>query len=189
MDEVTFDDYVKYVERSFFSEHQPLSTETPEVTRARMYRAVLPVRSRGEYLHELIAESATSKRAWDSVALIAQGLVQEGEPLPPELAEWVVDVLSDQSTQGDRRRPRPTKGGNPEANRDWLICLAVSHIARTFGLAPTRPGGPPKCCAEGGSACDVVGRAASKGYKNTERIWSKRDPLLSVLPKPGKQVG
>ena len=82
------------------------------------------------------------------------------------------------------RWPRPTTGGSPDANRDWVICGAIYHVGVRFGLDPTRNGaGPEACCAEAGSACDVVGYAflgkANRGYKNTERIWSKRDPILS----------
>ena len=192
MDEATFGEYVKFTKRSFFSEHQPDFSETPAETCLRMYRAVLPARSRVEYLRQLIAESAESKRAWDSVALIAQGLVRDRKPLPEDLGAWVADVLADQLRK-DKRRRRPAKGGAPEANRDRIITLAVYHIANRFELPPTRPGGPRKCCAEGGSACDVVGRAVFgknvKAYKNTERIWSERDPILQVLTGVGKQVG
>ena len=186
MDKATFDEYVKFAQRSFFSEAQRDFEENPAETIARMYTTVLPARSRVEYLHQLIAESEESKRTWDSLALIAQGLVRDGKPLPVELAAWVADVLEDQLRK-DKRRRRPAKGGDPEANRDRIIALAVHHLANRFELPPTRPGGPEKCCAEGGSACDVVGRAVFgknlKAYKNTERIWSKRDPLLSPTQK------
>ena len=154
-------------------------------TRLRMFQKVLPKRGRDEFLHRLIVESADSKLAWESVKLIAENLLRGKEPLPAELRTWIADVLSDLHRQKkDKRRPRPSKGGSREANRDWVICGAIHHIGLRFGLPPTRNGaGPEECCAEGGSASDVVGRAAFdatlNAYKNTERIWGRRDSLLS----------
>ena len=130
-------------------------------------------------------ESAESKQAWDSVKLIAESLLRDGERLPAELSRWLADVLADHGKpKKKRRRPRPATGGSLDANRDWVICGAVHHVGLRFNLPPTRNGdGPEACCAEGGSACDVLGRAflgnRRRGYKNTERIWGKRDPILS----------
>ena len=82
------------------------------------------------------------------------------------------------------RRAAADQRGSPEVNRVWVICGAIQYVGTLYNLPPTRNGkGPGECCAEGGSACDVVGRAIFgkhlKAYKNTERIWGKRDPLLS----------
>ena len=67
--------------------------------------------------------------------------------------------------------------------------VRLHHIGIRFNLLPTRSGAAPaKCCAEGGSACDVVGLAflggSLKAYKNAERIWGNRDPLLSYTTRP-----
>ena len=185
MDSAEFDRLVGFTRQAFGPRHQPEWNETPAETRARVYRKVLPERGRGEFLSRLMDESAESKQAWDSVKLIAESLLRYGERLPAELSRWLADVLADQGKpKTEQRRPRPTTGGSPDANRDWVICGAIYHVGVRFGLDPTRNGdGPEACCAEAGSACDVVGYAflgkANRGYKNTERIWSKRDPILS----------
>ncbi len=187
MDEATFKRAVAITRQAFLS--RPEFEETPAETRVRVYRKILTKRGRDDYLRGLIADSAHSKLAWDAVKLIAEDLLRDGEHLPPELAEWLADVLSDLGRPGkDKRRARPTKGGPPEANRDWIICGAIQYVGTLYDLPPTRNGdGPEKCCAEGGSACDVVGRAVFgatlKAYKNTERIWGKHDPLLSYTTR------
>ena len=182
MDEATFKRAVAYAKQAYLSRRE--LTETPVQTRVRVYRKVLPKRGRDEYLCGLIAESVRDKLAWDTVRQIAQELLRDGEDLHPELAAWIADVLADQQRpRGDKRRARPAKGGSDYANRDWMICGAIHGVGQPYDLPPTRnTSGPKQCCAEGGSACDVVGRAVfgtSTAYRNTERIWAKRDPLLS----------
>ena len=185
MDSTEFDRLVRFTKQAFLSRHQPEWDEPPTDTRVRVYRKVLPERGRDEFLRSLIAKSTDNKVAWDSVKAIGESLLRDADHLPDELAEWIADVLTDQrKPKKQQRRPRPTKGGSPEANHDWVICGAIHHIGVRFGLEPTRNGaGPPECCAEGGSACDVVGRAVFgrtvTAFKNTERIWNKRDPVLS----------
>ena len=185
MDETRFQRLVAFTRQSFMSQHQRNWDEDPAQTRLRMYEKVLPENGREEFLDRLIAESAKSKLAWNAVRLIAERSLREGKPMPAALNQWIADLLSDQyMPKKDKRRPRPSKDGSPEANRDWVICGAIHHVGLRFDLPPTRNhAGPNKCCAKGGSACDVVGAAAfgtsTKAYGNTERIWSKRDRLLS----------
>ena len=185
MDEAEFQRRVAYTHQAFLSQQHQQFGETPAETRVRIYHKVLPKRGRDDFLRSLIIESADSRLAWDSVKAIGESLLRDAEHLPAELANWVADVLADQDKpRKDRRRPRPTKGGSPEVNRVWVICGAIQYVGTLYNLPPTRNGkGPGECCAEGGSACDVVGRAIFgkhlKAYKNTERIWGKRDPLLS----------
>ena len=189
MDEVEFKRLVAFTRQAFGPRHQPEWGESPAETRARHYR-ILPERARGEFLHGLIVDSAESKMAWDSVKLIAEELLRAKDHLPDELAAWIADVLFDhRKPKKEQRRPRPATGGSKDANRDWVICGAIHHIGIRFNLLPTRNGGgPPKCCAEGGSACDVVGLAflggSLKAYKNAERIWRERDTLLSYEIQP-----
>ena len=189
MDEAEFQRRVAYTYSAFLSQHQHQFGETPAETRARIFRKVLPKRGRDDFLRDLIAESVNIKLAWDSVKLIAEDLLRDGEQLPDALAEWVADVLADiAKPRKDRRRPRPTKGGSPETNHYWVICGAIQYIGTLYNLPPTRNGGGPgECCAEGGSACDIVGRAVFgkhlQAYKNAERIWGKRDPLLSYAAR------
>ena len=185
MDEARFKGLVEFTRRNFMSSHQPQWAETAAETRARFYEKVLPERGRSDFLCDLVAESTSNKMAWDTVKLIAENLLRAGESLPAELREWLADVLSDiRGPKANQRCPRPTKGGSPEANRDWVFCMAVHHVGVRFNLPATRDGDvSAKCCAVGGSAVDVVGRAlfgaTVKGYKNSERIWANRDPILS----------
>ena len=185
MHEAEFQRLVEFTRQAFFSEHQPEFHETPVETRARVYLKVLPERGREDFLRDLIAQSAESANAWDSVKMIGEILLRDGEQPPPGLAEWLADVLADHGKpRKDKRRPRPAKDDSPDANRDWVICGAINHVGQRFNLSPTRNGAKADiCCAEGGSACDVVGRVVFgktlKSYKNTERIWGRRDPLLT----------
>ena len=185
MDETEFKRLVGFTRQAFMSRHQPEWNERPAETRVRVYRKVLPEHGRGDFLRSLIIESSDSRLAWDSVKAIGESLLRDGVHLPGELADWLADVLVDMNKpKKDKRRPRPGKGGSPEANKVWVICGAIHHVGVRFNLPATRNGNdPPQCCAEGGTACDVVGRVCFgktlHAYKNTERIWGKRDPLLS----------
>ena len=189
MDEQIFKKAVFVTRQAFMSQQRPQWRETPVESRVNAYYA-LPRDGRDEFLHGLIVESPDTKLAWDSVNLIAENLLRGEESLPAELRKWIADVQSDQrKRRNEKRRPRPSKGGSRHANRDWVICGAIQYVGTLYDLPPTRNGaGPEECCAEGGSACDVVGQAAfgetAKAYKNVERIWEKRDPLLSYkIPK------
>lgn len=185
MDKETFDRAVAWTRQQFLSRHQPECNETPAETRAKVYLRVLPEGAREDFLRDLIAQSAESGNAWDAVKLIGENLLRDGECSPPGLAEWLADVLADHGKRkAEQRRPRPARDGSREANRDWVICGAINYIGQLYDLPPTRTAAKGEvCCAEGGSACDVVGRAvfgkSLRSYKNTERIWGRRDPLLS----------
>ena len=161
---------------------------------------------REDLLLELIVCSEEVKEAWDSLSLIAQGLLLERKPLPHELADWLVQAL-----EGTRPQPKST-GKDPYANffRNSAIVLAVSFLSRESLRATRSAGGPPECCYEGGSACDAVGMAVAeiyeepRSYKRIEGIWTEsaspeshlfrfgpsrcpivRHPIF-VLSKPGK---
>ena len=133
-------------------------------------------------IRRLLTESATNKHSWDGLSLIAQELLQQGEPLPQELGQWVADVLADHAAKPrDKRRPRPRQGGSPDALRDHIIRWAVRALCMRYHLKPTRNGAAPDdCCAEGGSACDIVGAALAAmnykptSYKNIEKVWGNR---------------
>ena len=176
MDEATFLSYVEFVRRSFVDYKRDL-WETPAKRWAYEYKS-LPEGACGGFLQGLISGSGETKLEWDSVSLIVQELLREGDPLPAELAEWVADVL-------EGKRSRPTTGGQTKSGRDRMIYLVVYHVADRFKLKPTRRWAQgwgqnvlPDCCAEGGSACDVVGAAFGVKYKTAERAWNERDPLL-----------
>ena len=113
MDEAEFQRRVAYTYQAFLSQHQHQFGETPAETRARIFRKVLPKRGRDDFLRDLIAESVNTKLAWDSVKLIAEDLLRDGEQLPDALAKWVADMLSDhgrrKKTGDDRARPRAVR--------------------------------------------------------------------------------
>ena len=136
--------------------------------------------TREDYLRDLIWCSEEIAVAWDSLSLIARGILRDGEQLPDALAEWVVDVLDDQTKpKKDRRRPRPTRRGqDPDGklSRNRAVMVAVRHLA-SQGIRATRNMTRkrerlPEACFEGGSACDAVGIAAGMNYKAIEGIWT-----------------
>ena len=144
---------------------------------AKIYQTLLADRQRGPYLLDQIAESETSRVAWDSLCEIARDLLREGRPLPEELAQWVAQVLDDLANPPPIQ-PRPPRSTDAARKRLAVYGL-IYHFVERFGLNPTRaPARGPSCCAEGGSACDVVGAAAGLTYKNAEKYWNERDGLL-----------
>lgn len=139
---------------------------------------------REDLLRELIGCSGKFTAAWAVVNRIAQDYLRTRRPLPPELADWLANVLD-----GTGRRPKPRrKDPCDNANRNHEIVTAISYLVGQ-GLHPTRNIARfiakkgqdyPKCCWQGGSACDAVGGALkevygeSLGYKSIERIWTER---------------
>lgn len=135
-------------------------------------------------LRELIDLSLTNKYMWDAVNLIAQEHLTRSDPLPVPLAEWTEHVLVDQyiQLQHEKLRPRPRKGRRTGV-RDRMMCLAIeSLVAR--GYTQMRSGGGGIASAEGGTACDIVGKAFNTGYKNAEKIWTSRPPQPSSNKNP-----
>ena len=175
MDERRFDELVAAVRGWFMPGHVAKWEQSPAETAADSYLRVLPPHMREPHLDDLIARSAVSRTAWDAVNLIGENALRNGDPLPAGLAEWMADVLSDQRECECKARPRPPKRGDPVsnlANRDRIIAGAVEHVAERFELYPTRSSTKgERCTAAGGSACDVVGAAATMGYKAIEGIW------------------
>ena len=139
MDETRFQGLVAFTRQAFMSHHQPELDELPAETRLRVFAKVLPKRGRDEFLHGLIDESAKSKHAWDSVKLIAESLLRRNEPLPVELRQWIADVLADQYTPSDKRRPRPTKGGSA---CDVVGAAVFGTTRHRYRRRRTGPGGP-----------------------------------------------
>ena len=127
-------------------------------------------------LRELIDLSRIDRYMWDAVRLIAQEHLTRGDPLPVPLAKWIEHVLEDQSVRlrREKLRPRP-RTGRRVVFRDLVMCWAIESLGAQ-GYMPTRSGGRRMACAEGGSACDIVGKAFGKGYKYAEEIWALRPP-------------
>ena len=79
---------------------------------------------------------------WDTVNLIAQKMLREERSLPPELAEWIADVLADQllKQKEEKRRPRLTKRGvdpDKDSVRNMKIVNAVMMLTE-LGMIATR---------------------------------------------------
>lgn len=145
------------------------------------------LRSQASFPSYLIADSQETSGAWDALNLIAQAWLREGQPLPPEAAEWVADVLADQwaKKKTEKRRPRPGKDAPRLFNRNLLLCVLVDMLVHLFDFAATRQTDAPPL-----SACDVVAAAATKSaavdgkldHKTVEGIWIKnRDEILKDL--------
>ena len=126
-----------------------------------------------------ISMSAKSRESWDGCAEIARDLLREGKPLPAELASWVADVL-------DKDRPRPLKRDEPVRS---LFAGLVVEIASRYGLKRhiTRGvNGIEKCCAEGGTAVDIVGAAYGIPYYTTaEQNWTRRTDFRQAAKNVG----
>ena len=152
---------------------------SPVETNASVYESLNASLQESEISY-LITESQEAQVAWDSLNQIAQDLLREGKLLPPELAEWVADVLADQwveeKRKKERRRRRPPKGARSQQNRDRQLCVLVSQLVCLFNLSAIRGyEDPPE------SACDVVAAAMGKSHKTVEKIWGNREPDLENL--------
>ena len=157
MNDPTFEEMVELV-REHYIDDDPT---TPAESLRNFYPSTVG-ELRTNLLTGLIERSEDSKLEWDAVALIAQQALRSGEQLPQALADWVADVLV-----GDR--PRPTKGAQAKAARDFRWRLAICHLQNAFGLAPTR-----NETSNADSGCDVVAEAAGAKYKTVEAVWSGR---------------
>ena len=203
MDRATFDEYVAFAGLMLVMVREGWGETLAD---GWVYCYVNDEDRREDLLLELIVCSEEVKEAWDSLSLIAQGLLLERKPLPHELADWLVQAL-----EGTRPQPK-SRGKDPYANffRNSAIVLAVSFLSRDSIRATRNGSGPPECCYEGGSACDAVGMAVAeiyeepRSYKSIEGIWTEsaspeshlsrfgpsRRPLVRhpkcALSKPGK---
>ena len=121
-----------------------------------------------ELIGALTYYSGRERWAWDALNVMAQAALRNrSEPLSPELATWLANVLAG-------KEPRPRAGGKRLVNRDLAIAEAIVMLGKRYGLKPTRSlRGRPECCAEGGSACDAVGVVSGMNYKAVERIWTE----------------
>ena len=165
MDSAEFDRLVTY------EKQRPKSLE-------QVYNMLDPERGQGQYLRDRIDESETSRDTWDGLNRMVQHYLRERRTLPHELAAWTADALDGMVTT-PAKRPRPPKSTEDTARRRVEISLGVYHLVRCYDLHPTRGlNGLPECCAEGGTACDVVGAAFGLNYKAVEKYWTERDPLF-----------
>ena len=163
MDEARFNRLVAFTKQNFIGPHQREVFEPPGATWDYLYNRVLPASNKKDFVRYLRGRAKVSRMAWD----------------------WV-------RSRSRRKLPQRPKTRGPDKDafsvRDRLIALAISHVVKRFDLDAMRDQSrATNCCAEGGSACDVVGRAFFGGreysYKNVERIWNNRDPLITPTKK------
>ena len=161
-------------------EHSESMERSPVEVTAIVYKNLNASTQESEISH-LIAESQETRVAWDSLNRIAQDLLREGKPLPPQLAGWVADVLADQlgkksKKEREKRRPRPVKGAQRMHNRNRRLCILIGQLMCLFDFAATRGWEDPP-----DSACDLVATAVGLSYKQVERIWNERERDLDCL--------
>ncbi|MDE0101724.1 MAG: hypothetical protein OXN89_05035 [Bryobacterales bacterium] len=176
MDKATFQEAVEFV-RDINQKCDESHGDQPEGGIVCLYE-LRPPDLREDLVHDLIYCSTGIMAAWDALDMLTGKLQREGNTLPPDLARWVAD-----------RPPRPTKRG-PNPDRDVLRNIGMMIAIRALELRGwsttrrvTRNGKELRhCCAEGGTACDVVGVAAGiGGYKNVEGIWTgSADPKSPI---------
>ena len=135
-----------------------------------------------------LEKSRAFRSSWDALVLIAQDLLCDGKPLPPELAKWLAgalaSVLPDLGANSKAKPPpRPRGGTEPNAGRNQEIRWMVADLAQRYCLTRTRSTtgnidrfpneqDPLECCREGGSACDAVGIAMGiKKYRTVQDIY------------------
>ena len=180
LDEGTFDREVRRIRRDYGGDR-----DWKDTARLFGYYLYWKVRESGQdedsgnperNLRELIGMSRINKYMWDAVNLIAQEHLARGDPLPRPLADWIERVLVDQCLQSKEEKlcPRPRKGKRT-AVRDRVICAAIESLVAQ-GYPAMRSGGSGMACAEGGTACDIVGKAFNIGYKHTEKILDLATP-------------
>ena len=109
--------------------------------------------------------------------------------LPNYLADWVEDVL-DGKVRSPAERPRPPEDA---ARRRHAVQMLIWHFSVNLNLKPSRSlNSLPNCCAEGGSACDVVGAAAGsptrkpRGFGPNES-WIRCHPTTPETARPTRE--
>lgn len=124
----------------------------------------------GDIIETLIEKSETKAWAWDILCDMVMREFYTGQPdLPENLCLWAADMTKGICARPRKGRIRPSDG---------VVIADTVHIVRArFGVSPTRSGaGLSECCAEGGSACDIVGSAQIgkvRAYKTIEEIWGE----------------
>ena len=168
MDKETFDKAVRWAKLV-----QQLSPSYGTLSRFAHGRALTRLAQKDgtvdELMRRLVETSRTEAWAWDilNVMLIHRIRTNSCSDLPFEVRYWAGHRLADVN-----RRPRKGRIRRPWEN--LAIVDAVYAVKAHFNLFATRGRSEfPESCAEGGSACDVVGQAQtpSKNYKATEAIW------------------
>ena len=122
----------------------------------------------GDIMEELVEMSETRAWAWDILCDMVVRRLKTGRPdLPEIVCRWAADTIRKTCSRPRKGRTRPS---------DSIVIADTVHIVKArFGVKPTRNRpGLSNCCAEGGSACDIVGSAQVgnvRAYKTIEAIW------------------
>lgn len=175
MDKTTFDVYVEKAYAVLRNVHNEVGETLADIWHDKYQNHAA---GRGELLAELLICSKEEKVAWDALTLIVQFHLAEDMPFPPELKQWLLDVLA-------KIRREPHLGGRnpwPDFVKEMAMVVAVASLSEEDGIPATRNRKRrgqkfPKCCPRGGSACDMVGMAAGRlydihrSYKRVEGIW------------------
>lgn len=122
-------------------------------------------------LEQRLAAALDDPIAFDIACEIGASFLKEGKSLPPELSNFMADVLERKVL-----RPRPKKGQKTYVygQRDLVIQTAIKY-GESIGLAPTRNDEAPAL-----SGCDVVAEFLSdRGmfpatFAGVKRIWLAR---------------
>ena len=147
---------------------------------------------RNVFVQELIMCSETESEAWKALQLIVLYHRLHETPLPENLDLWT------SLAAGEIRGEPQTTGTDAHTKfvRNMAIVVVVFLLTEVEGFKATRsPDGLSECGYEGGSACDVVGKALAdlKGlspdkslkYKTIETIWSAAASPHSPLYRYG----
>ena len=169
VDELTFRRCVEEV-REIIGRSNALGLTGGELGASLYFTEAYPQSVRDGLVQTLIEASSRQKDSWDAVILIAGELIKRGEPLPPALSRWTTNILADQlSKRGEKKRPRPARGGHAKGGRDLIVRMEVANLCERFGLTPTR-----NKASEPRSACDAVAIALGENYDVIEAIWRNR---------------
>ena len=164
--------------RDFYRRGRPSLAEQMDA-RSKVVCVAADLRDGLLEIEDVIEKAKTSRVHWDGMALLCQWhLVNPAMsgPLRPQLGAWVAKVLGDMMLNAKLARPS-SRGAPPKSGRNGVIVSAIAWAMQEFRLPAERREreGPRKCCAEGGSACDVVGRALTDvTYGQVRRIWENR---------------
>ena len=178
MDEANFREGVEIVKR-IIEIHYYFGRSLSEI-QVRRYEN-LDDNERRDHLSELMKLDRMAEY-WDALVLIAESHIQNGEPFPEPLDEWVIDVL-----RGERKRGRAySKSGSgfsyPGKNdrRNYAIIEGIHVLSEYEGWTATR-----NDASESDSAADAVVRAFreygkplsdkdGKAYAIVRRVWRLR---------------
>ena len=115
--------------------------------------------------------SPQNKTSWEICRIVARDLLRRwNATLPPDLSQWVADVLDDVALPrgAPPKRPRPRKGDEPNVDRNLHWALVVYGISLSPGIKATRN-------REGHrrSACDAVAKVWSKSYEDVLAVYGE----------------